>query len=366
MFDRIQNIKNVVGNNNIIINGNVVINSQILETVAFQLFKKELAILTQEANQQLTDSINECTKAIFKYVQTYHLEHTLLNLSNPSTQFAFYSTVKGFSIVETIEQKDLLVETFIERIQKEWDSIEKMIVDSALEVLPKLTPQALSLIGLFQLRHQMINASLGIMLNLYFSDITQLLDKLESLDILCMDYLKQEHLILPLTGLQSTVSLEQLLLTHYDLYFRHCIHEDVFNDYCKQHPEAHHAIHDSSDFNGACMMELKDVDKHLVSFRFVNSALLKKIINENNQEYMLPHISTFMKMMPVYTEEEVRNYFINISPKWEYIFKLFASQDFLHYDLSIKGKYIGSKIIAKACHGKSLPLNEYNKQNYYD
>ena len=68
-----------------------------------------------------------------------------------------------------------------------------------------------------------------------------------------------------------------------------------------------------------------------------------------------------MKMMPAYTEDEVRAYFFSLTPAWERLFKLFSSDELTKSTLSITGNYIGGKILAKACHGTPLALSNYNK-----
>ena len=168
MFERIQVIKEVNGNNNIIINGDVTADNEVLTKVANHLLSAELSKLTTEAKEKMNAAIKECAQTIMKRISCNQLQSKLAEFSNPSTQFAFYSALKGYSISETAEQREMLVDTFIDRIMTNWDSTEKMILDSAIDVLPKLSPQTLSTIGLLQVRHQRINAQFGFMLKHFF------------------------------------------------------------------------------------------------------------------------------------------------------------------------------------------------------
>lgn len=359
MFDRIQNINAIVGDNAVVINGNVTINNEALSKVAYQLLKSELDILTVEAKEQMQTRVNECVKSVLEQMVSKKLESTLSDFSMPSTQFAFYSVLKGFSAVETIEQREMLVDAFIERIQTQWDSSEKMIIDSAIEVLPKLSPQTLSTIGLLQIRHQLTNAPIGFMLHQYFASLTPLAEKMALVDFLDIEYLKQERLILPLPGSQIAVSLEQYLLSQYDLFFRHPLREGIYEDYCRVHPEAHESVTDKP--TRACMMCIDATRNNETSFCCANSKFLKKTLLERHQEYIIPHVEELMRMMPPFTEEEVRRYFLNLSPSWERLFELFSSDSFKLYTLSITGNYIGGKVLAKACNGKPLALADYKQ-----
>lgn len=65
MFDRIQNIGSVVGNNNLIINGNVVVNDEILPTIAAHLLRPEFEQLSQEAQNVMKKDIDECVQKAF-------------------------------------------------------------------------------------------------------------------------------------------------------------------------------------------------------------------------------------------------------------------------------------------------------------
>lgn len=363
MFERIQIIKDIKGENNIIINGDVTANDDVLTKVAYQLFRTEIEKLTVEARKKFDAAVKECVQTIMNRIVDNHIQSKIAEFSNPSTQFAFYTTLKGYSISETTEQRELLVDAFIERIMSNWDSSEKMILDSALEILPKLSPQTLSTIGLLQLRHQLTNVSIGFMLNPYFADLTPLAEKMAQTNSLDVEYLKQERIILPLPGLQQVASLEQYMLKRYDLFFRHSLQEGVYEEYCRVHPEAHEAV---SDEPKVCMMWVDATHNNASAFCCCNSRLLINQLKARQQEYIIPHVETLMRMMPAYTESEVRNYFINLSPAWARLFELFSSECFTQYILSITGNYIGGKVLAKACHGDSLSLADYKNIHYND
>lgn len=357
MFNRIQLIKEVNGDNNIIINGDVTVNDEILAKVAEQLLKTELEQLTLEARQKMQMAVNDCVVTVMKRMVDEKLLSKLIEFSNPSTQLAFYSTLKGFTISETAEQRELLVDALIERIEAHWDSTEKMILDSVLEILPKLSPKTLSTIGLLQLRHQIIYASIGFMLNHYFESLTPLAERMAQINSLDFEYLKQERLILPLPGIQAAASFEKMLLSNYDLFFRHPLPEGVYDDYCKKYPEAHESV--SNDLEGACMMWMDGTQNNVTSFCCCNTGILLRQLRERGQEYIIPHVETLKQMMQPYTEKEVRDYFVNISPSWERLFDLFSSESFTKYELSITGNYIGGKVLSKVTHGKPLSLTEY-------
>jgi L-rhamnose mutarotase len=362
MFDRIQNIQEVIGNNNIIINGDITVDSEVLTKVANQLLKTELNNLTLEAKEQMQGWVNEGVQSVLNQMVSRNIVSNLSEFSRPSTQFAFYTMLKGYSYVETIEQRDLLVDAFIDRIQTNWDSSEKMIIDSALEVLPKLSPQALSTIGLLQIRHQLVNTQVRFMLHQYFANLTPLVEKMSLVTTLDIEYLKQERLILPLPGLNMSVSLEEILLTHYDLFFRHSLKEGVYDEYCRMHPEAREAVSDNPI--RACMMYVDGTRNNETSFCCVNSSLLIESLKKRHQEYIIPHVEALKRMMPPFTKEEIRNYFLTLSPSWERLFRLFSTECFRMYTLSITGNYIGGKILAKVCHSEPLTLTDYKKNEF--
>ena len=103
MFNRIQIIKEVNGDQNIIINGDVAVEEDVLEKVAEHLLKTELEQLTLEARQKMDIAVEDCVKTIMKRMVDKNLKSKLIEFSNPSTQFAFYSTLKGFTISDRKE-----------------------------------------------------------------------------------------------------------------------------------------------------------------------------------------------------------------------------------------------------------------------
>ena len=358
MFNRIQHIGDVLGDHNIIINGDVTADDEVLTKVAHQLLKSELDNLTIEAKAQMEIWVNEAVSSVLDQMVSRKIETKISEFSKPSTQFALYSMLKGYTASETLEQRELLVDAFIERIQANWNSSEKMIIDSALDILPKLTPQALSTIGLLQLRHQLVNTSISFMLNQYFSRLTPLVEKMARINGLDIDYLKQVQLILRLSSFNKTASLEGTLLKQYDLFFRHPLKGGVFEQYCKIHPQAHEAVFDKP--LGACMMWIDPAHNNNASFCFANSKLFANSLKTRRQEYIIPLVEELKQMMPVFTEAEVRDYFVNLSPSWKKLFDLFSSDDFTTYTLSITGNYIGGKVLAKATHSTSLKLTDYS------
>lgn len=359
IFERIQNIGIVNGSGNIFINGDAILDKEILTNVAKQLLHDEFERLTAEAKSLMSAEVNECVKSVLEGMMRNHLSDKLSEFSKPSTQFAFYATLKGYSMSETVVQRELLVDAFIERIQAEWDSSEKMIVDTALDVLPKLSPQVLSTLGLLQLRHLLMSADAGFMLENYFKSMSDMAEKMSQVDVLDIEYLKQMGLVMPLPGMQSYMSMERFMLHQYDLFFRHPLTHEEYKKYCNEHPEANHAVMD--DFHNACMMWADGMQNNEMHFRYVNSKFFERLLKERHQEYLLQHVDQLMKKMPPFTDEEVRDYFVRFTPSWEKLFKMFSTDSFLHYDLSITGRYIGGKTLAKICHVVALPLSDYKK-----
>ena len=361
MFDRVQIIGSIEGDNNLVINGDVVTKDDFLTSLSTQLFRQKLEILTQEAKNEIQQTLNECCQHLLEQMIEKHLETKLPEFSRPSTQWVLYSVLQGYTISETIEQREMIVDSMIERLQEDWNSTERMIIDSAIEILPKLTPATLSTIGLLQLRHQIVTAPVGIMLDYYFASLSPLAEQMSGIGVLETGYLKQEKLILPISGNSVSVPFEQILLNNYDLFFRKSLPSGVYDNYCKEHPAAREAVIDEPI--NARLMWINGMSNNETAFCCPNSRILKKMLVKRNQEYIIPHVEALMSMMPLFTEQEVRDYFLRLTPAWGRLFKLFSSSEFLRYELSITGKYIGGKILAKSSRSQPIPLSEYNTVN---
>lgn len=360
MFDRIQKIGTINGSNNLIINGDVIANEEILTTVATQLLRSDLERLSQEARAEMEMCVNECTQKVAEQVVEKKLEEKLTEFVRPATQLAFYSTLRGYTRSETQEQREMMVDSIIDWIQNNWNTTERMIIDTALEILPKLTPATLSTIGLLQLRHQLITGPIGMMVDHFFSRLTPLVEQMAGIGILETEYLKQEKLILPLPAMRSVIPFVEYMKQTYDLFFRKSLPDGVYESYCLEHPEAGEAIMDKPI--RSCMMWKNGVGNSEWGFCISNSNMLRQMLMERHQEYIIPHVEALMDMMTPFTEQEVKAYFLKFTPVWEKVITLFSSEVFTKYKLSIVGNYIGGKVLAKVNHGTPLPLTEYNKQ----
>ena len=360
MFERIQYVGIVIGSNNLIINGDVIDNGKILTTVATHVMRQDLEQVSQEAREEMKACVNECTQKVAEEVVTRKLEEKLIEFSRPATQLAFYSTLRGYIRSETIEQREMMVDSLIDWIQENWNTTERMIIDTALEILPKLTPATLSTIGLLQLRHQLITGPIGMMVDQFFSRLTTLVEQMAGIGILETEYLKQEKLILPLPAMRSAIPFVEYMMQTYDLFFRKPLPAGVYENYCMEHPEAGESVMDKPI--KSCMMWKNGAGNNEWGFCISNSNMLKKMLVERHQEYIIPHVDALMDMMTPFTEQEVKAYLLKFTPAWERVIELFSSEVFSKYKLSIVGNYIGGKVLAKVNHGTPLPLTEYNKQ----
>ena len=93
--------------------------------LSYQLLKTELNNLISEAKEQMQGWINEGVQSVLQQMVSRTIESKLSEFSRPSMQFAFYTMLKGYSFAETIELLDLLVDAFIDRIQTNWDSLNR-------------------------------------------------------------------------------------------------------------------------------------------------------------------------------------------------------------------------------------------------
>ena len=150
------------------------------------------------------------------------------------------------------------------------------------------------------------------------------------------------------------------MMQTYDLFFRKPLPAGVYEKYCMEHPEAGESVMDKPI--NSCMMWKNGAGNNEWGFCISNSNILKKMLVERHQEYIIPHVDALMDMMTPFTEQEVKAYLLKFTQAWEKVITLFSSEVFTNYNLSIVGNYIGGKVLAKVNHSTPLPLTEYNKQ----
>ena len=331
--NKIQYIGKIENSNNVvIINGNLTIDGQIskdLQTSCLEILRTDFDKYTTTAIEQAKQEIEECIKSILEKLAKEQQKHLTERFQSLSMQAFLHDTLIEYISTEDKRAKEFIIDVLIDRLNFQNISTEKAILNEAIKLIPNLSASTSALITFMMLRQQMVNPSISFMLELFFKQLSPIVDIAYNIKTIDIEYIIQRNATMNISGFYPIDTFENHLLKQYDLFFRQKIDRRFLEDFKSIHPEIMNAVNDM----GSCM--------------FCTS----------HEEDTL----SFTEEMPPFTATEVRSYFCNLNKNWEQVFNLLNSSTLTRLSLSILGLYIGTKIIGKLTHSSPLSISNFNK-----
>lgn len=357
MFNNhIQEIGNITNSNAIIINGNVTIDGKVygeVKNIFIDILRKDFEKFSVQAIEQAKTELENFLETLFEKLAKEKLTSLVQSFKFPAVQISLHDTLIGYIVAENIDIKYFIVDILIDRLKMQDNTIERSIINNAIKIIPNLNLPVACLIALMALRQQVAATQFSFMLDLYFNQLSPIIDNLKDVTNLDVEYIKQNDCTVPITGIFHIDSFENHLLRQYDLFFRQKGSSKKFNEFEETHPEVRFCVNDA----GFCMASLSGENSEYWQFCDANSTLFYKRLKERQQEYLIPLVEELKKDMPIFSEQEVRKYLISVNSNWSYAFDLLNSEALRKSGLSIIGNYIGSKVISKYTHSKAISIS---------
>lgn len=354
-----QQIGNITNSNAILINGDVVIDGKVhgeIKNIFLDILRKDFEKFSMQAKEQAKTELENFLEALFEKLAKEKLTSLVENFKLPAVQVSLHETLMGYIVAENIHLKSFIVDVLIDRLKMNDNTIERSIINDAINIIPKLSLSTACLIAIMALRQQVAVMPFNFMLDSYFMQLLPIVGNLKNVTNLDIEYIKQNNCTVPITGLFPIDSFENHLLRHYDLFFRQKGSYKKFKEFTEIHPEVGFSVNDV----GTCMASISGENSEHWQFCDTNSTLFYNRLRERQQEYLIPLVEELKKNMPMFSEQEVREYLISINTNWSYPFDLLNSEALRKSGLSILGSYIGSKVISKYTHSNSLSISSFS------
>ena len=130
---------------NIQVNGNVTCGVSYTEArqIALDVFNTMMREAVQTAEIRANEIVDDFTKKLFE-------EHPELSvrLKEPSIQYSTFSVIKNYVKTGDTELKERMLRMLIKRMEAKERSMEQIVLDEAIEVLPKLTQDQVNILSL--------------------------------------------------------------------------------------------------------------------------------------------------------------------------------------------------------------------------
>ena len=145
----IQKQKGGDNSQNIQVNGNVTIGISYDEArqIALDVFNANCQTMMSEAVQIADTRKNEIVDELIKRLYDEHPELSI-RLKDPSIQYSLFSVIKNYVRTGDPDLEEQLLRMLILRMESKDRSLEQIVLDEAIEIVPKLTQDQINILSL--------------------------------------------------------------------------------------------------------------------------------------------------------------------------------------------------------------------------
>lgn len=336
--------------------GNVVVNNYGLSTtevvgIVRQLISSDMSVYRMQAERTAQDRFNEFAMLLEGRIDDKISEH-LDRFNEPSIQLAARDAALGYVRNGNSRECEILVNLLIERVLVTEHSTTQKIIDQAIRILPNLSNRCLALITFLAFIH-LKKSGKSIDFHLWNGSLNPVIDVLKDIEALDIAYLQQVECATVIPSLAPAQNFLSGQKRHADLFYRHPASEK-FNSYVEEK-------YNAEICNGELLLK-GTFDRDLITTfistfdvnesqqfcsQYVSSSSVVKAYNDIGLSSIVQDIHKFMLESIPFTEQEVKNYFLNLNPNWQVAFDLMERSDIRSARLSTVGNYI-------ACHQLSV------------
>ena len=312
--------------------------------------KAELAVYTQDARVEAEKRLSDISKKTIDRITSLK-EDLLYRFKEPAIQMALNETFKNHIASGNEELGENLIDLLIERLRVQERTTEQSIIDEARNIIPKLSSNTVSLLAI------MVFSKLIFPYNKKQYDdlllkLAPLVGRLKNISSLDIAHLKQVGCGYETPAIHFTESLEKVLLSIYDLFFRHNISLNELNSVFQKHSQLINSLH--TDF--PYIMSLFSTEGQYASFNIGSTKTVTVSFNQANKDYLIPLFEDLKNKAIPFTEDEVRYYHIQKDSRWQFAFEIFKNEQITTFQLNPVGTYIGIRQLTKICE-KPIPMS---------
>ena len=278
-------------------------------------------------------------------------DSTRQRFQEPSIQFAVNETMKEYIRSGKEELGDDLIDLMIERLKVEEHTTKQSLIDEARQILPKLSNSAVAVLAMLTF------------VKLIFlrerTEFVRILEKLTSLagelgtpQSLDIAYLEQARCGQSLSFVTSNKNFVEEMKNTYDVLFSHPVSLEEFNQFMREYGI-------NQEEKTPILLAISSFfDTKAQSMTYKYSTFPESRIKDEIKEYM----NLLKDRLSLYSEEEVRAYFLGISPMWQNVINLFERKDIKSFTLSPVGMYIGTRKLSRVL-GEEVSIDIFYKNN---
>ncbi|KON69630.1 hypothetical protein AKG34_13315 [Peribacillus butanolivorans] len=148
-----------------------------VKEVAMDVFKCNFYNLGEKVESLVNERAEEIINKYLDELQSI-APKTLINTEDPDLRFAIYETQKSHARRGEKDIADLLVDVLIQRTMKQDESFEKLVLNEALTIIPKLTTRQIDILSLVYM-FRYLNFNIQMPFKDYYSILKPLIDNVD-------------------------------------------------------------------------------------------------------------------------------------------------------------------------------------------
>lgn len=327
-------------------------NSDEVRTLCLDLVQKEIALYKQQAaveSQRRFESLMDKFLDLLSKID----ESKRQKLQEPAIQFAVNETFKEYIKSGEEELGDGLLDLMIERMEVDEHTTKQSLIDEARQILPKLSANTISLISIITFSELLIPRNNSDFVELLYN-LSPLISRLRSVNSIDVAYLEQVGCGQSFSFFNTGKTFEQRMQSIYNLLFLHPYTIEQYNTFMTQHGYNQGEM----SFVARTIMSLMEIKGQKMQFKI--NAYREELFLEEKRQEMIDAMTLLLKDMTQFSEDEVKQFFVEIDANWVVVFELFKRGDVKNFILSPVGLYIGSRKLSKLF-SKDIPLSIFYK-----
>ena len=317
-----------------------------------ELLKPELALCKQEAEKKVLERVEVMNNKLLERLMQVEAV-VRQRFQEPAIQFAVHETMTEYILSGKEELSDDLIDLMIERLQVEEYSTKQALIDDVRHILPKLPASAAAILAMLAFvkiietrpRTQFIDC---------LKKLSPLLGQLRDLRSLDVAYLEQVRCGQTLTVVMANGSFINMMKDSYDVFFTHPITYETYNRILVEN----RLITDVDTKNReVAMLLFAPREGGLLQYNLSTKAD-NRVLDGPHKDYLIACFEAIKPHLKPYTDDEIRQFFLDIDPNWQYVFDLFERRDIQSFRASPVGIYIGTRKLTRLL-GEEIPIGMF-------
>lgn len=313
------------------------------------LVKSELETYQKVADIKAQTRFEEFTKSLESEIET-KVADKVNKFSEPSMQYAAREATLGYIKTGDSEQKDILIDFLIQRINSEERSSIQLLIDESIKILPKLSSKCIAVLTLMTYSKLKVTWKKSV-LEAAILKLNPIIDRVYDVKNIDLEYLEQTGCITSTIGFKNNENWLQENQKNYPLFFCHLNNEEstdrFFSKYGFIKEENRLVISGGvspQEFgNFVSCFDLTVEGKVSPSLLTVENYL--QIVDSFRLFAKEDILSLLEKRTPM-SDTEIMDYYANINPRWVQTVEVLDGK-MSQYSLNLVGKYIGSIHLTK-------------------